>query len=235
MYYLLSVVLTIADALRPLFAASATAAAIVVFTIAVRLLLHPLSRAAVRGEKTRQRLAPKMAELKRRHGDDRQRLVDATGELYRTEGSTPLTGCLPMLLQLPVFFVMYRLFTTDSISGAANPLLDDTLAGTPLGQHLSETLAAFGLASVQTLVFGVLLVALAAVALWTYRRTRRGMADSPNPPEGPAAAVARVMPLLSFGTLIVAAIVPLAAGIYLLATTTWTVTERAWLQGRSAS
>ncbi|MGH8878960.1 MAG: hypothetical protein ACRD0P_16745, partial [Stackebrandtia sp.] len=118
-----------------------------------------------------------------------------------------------------------------TVAGQSNPLLDDTLAGVPLGQHLSDTLNAFGALSAQSLVFAVLFAALAAVALWTYRRTRRTMAESPAP-EGPAAALSRVMPLLSFGTVIVAAVVPLAAGVYLLATTTWTVSERSWLQSR---
>src|SRR5687767_9271525 len=104
----------LAELLRPLFAASATAAAIIIFTALVRLAVHPLSRAAARGQKARTRLAPQLAELRTkygRHAKDAERLQKATMELYAREKVSPLSGCLPSLLQLPAFFLMYHLFS----------------------------------------------------------------------------------------------------------------------------
>lgn len=210
-----------ADCLAPLFGASATAAAIVLFTLCVRAALHPLARAAVRGEKARAALAPKMAELNRRHKRDPERLRRAMAELYRKESVSPVAGCLPTLVQLPVFFVMYHLFSTGS---GAGDLLDHTLAGAPLGGRWGGDLA-----GPHGAVYLALFVLIAAVAGWTYVRARKAAAGRPAPAGVPAGA-AKLLPLMSFGTLVTAAVVPLAAGLYLATSTTWTAVERALLQ-----
>lgn len=250
--------------LDPLLGASATAAAIVLCTLLVRLVLHPLARAAVKGERVRARLAPHMAELQRRHGGDPERLRRAMGELQAREGASPLAGCLPMVLQLPVFFAMYHLFTSD------DELLGHTLAGAPLGGRWWDVWASGGLFGAPGLVYAGLFVLVGAVATWTYVRTRRLAAEAADAagaarpgrsggprraggsgggaagasrsaaPAGPAgaggsAAVARLMPLLSFATLITVAVVPLAAALYVVTSTTWTAVERAALgAGRPA-
>lgn len=203
--------------LEPVLAESATAAAIVLFTVLVRLALHPLSRAAFRG-------------------------------------ATPVAGCLPVLLQLPVFFLMYRAFSS------ADELLAHRLFAAPLGARWTEALGEGGLFGAQGLVFLGLFAAIAGVAAWSAVRGRRAAASAAAAPpaaltgrgnakaKSGAGAVAElsaeqqqvmrklggVLPLLSFGTLITAAVVPLAAGLYLLTTTAWSVAERAWLQRRAA-
>ena len=94
----------IAAILAPLTGGLATAAAIIAFTMLARLLLLPLSyfavRGSVRGEGARARLQPKIAELRRRHAKDPQRLQAELGTLYRAEGSGMFGGCLPLLLQV---------------------------------------------------------------------------------------------------------------------------------------
>ncbi|MFD0164561.1 YidC/Oxa1 family membrane protein insertase, partial [Streptomyces decoyicus] len=212
-----------AEALAPLFGPAAMAATIVLCTLGVRAALHPLARAAVRGEKARSALAPQLAELQRKHKGNPERLQKAMSELYAETGSSPLAGCLPTLLQLPVFFVMYHLFSTGG-----GGLLDHTLLGAPLGGHWSEALADGGVFGPQGLVYIALFVVIAVVATWNFRRARATMAKTPQPAAGGSAAVpgmasmAKVMPLLSFGTLITVAVVPLAAGLYMVTTTAWT-------------
>ncbi|MEU7067078.1 hypothetical protein [Streptomyces sp. NPDC046161] len=258
--------------LEPVLAESATAVAIVLFTMLVRLALHPLSRVAVRG-------------------------------------ATPLAGCLPALLQLPVFYVMYRGFSSAEVGGAANELLGHRLLAAPLGDRWADALGQGGVFGAPGLVFLGLFAAIGAVAAWSAVRGRRaalasslagagagegggagggsgrgaragagggagggsgrgaragagGGAGSGRGAGASRAAVAGasgtgakagaaarggvavlsaeqeavmrkmggVLPLLSFGTLITAAVVPLAAGLYLLTTTAWSVAERAWLQ-----
>lgn len=232
-----------AQALDPLFGTAAMAAAIVLCTLAVRAALHPLARAAVRGEKARAALAPHLAELQRKHKGNPERLQKATADLYAKTGASPLAGCLPTLLQLPVFFLMYHLFSTGG------GLLDHTLLGAPLGGHWSEALADGGLLGAHGRVYLALFVLIAAVATWNYRRARATVAKTPAPAAGGTqgaaappgtAAMAKVLPLLSFGTLITVAVVPLAAGLYMVTTTAWTACERALLQrekgtGRKAS
>ncbi|MFF4606721.1 YidC/Oxa1 family membrane protein insertase [Streptomyces sp. NPDC001339] len=221
-----------AEAITPLFGTVSMAAAIVLFTLAVRGALHPLARAAVRGEKARAALAPRIAELQRRHKGDPERLKKAMADLYAKSGASPLAGCLPTLLQLPVFFLMYHLF-----SGGGGGLLDHTLLGASLGGHWGEALADGGVFGPQGRVYLVLFVLMAAVATWNYRRGRAALAKAPAPAAGGAngaalpgmASLPKVLPLLSFGMLITVAVVPLAAGLYTVTTTTWTACERALL------
>ncbi|GHF36784.1 membrane protein [Streptomyces mashuensis] len=235
-FHLLGSLLTrLAAVLEPLAGASATAAAVVVFTALVRLAMHPLARSAVRGEQARVRLAPRLVELQRRYGGDPERLRREAGALYAREGASPLSGCLPTLVQLPVFFVMYRLFASGD--GGAG-LLDHTLLGAPLGERWSDALARGGPAGAQGLVYLGLFAAVAAVATWSYRRGRAAVAKAAaaqpvadgTPGAGAVTAMTKVAPLLAFGTLVTAAVVPLAAGLYLVTTTTWTAVERALLQ-----
>ncbi|MFC8847449.1 MULTISPECIES: YidC/Oxa1 family membrane protein insertase [unclassified Micromonospora] len=168
----------LAGTLHPLTGGAATAAAIVLFTIAVRLLVSPLTLAQVRGERRRAALAPQVRDLQRRYADDPARLQGELFGLYRSAGASPVAGCLPALLQAPFFLVMYRLFSTGEGStgnggtgdGGAG-LLDERLAGVPLGWHLSD-----GLAGAAGPLFGVLLAALVALAWWSSRRARRAAA-----------------------------------------------------------
>ncbi|KQV11739.1 MULTISPECIES: membrane protein insertase YidC [unclassified Kitasatospora] len=199
------------DAVAALAQPLPTALAIVLFTVCVRLLLHPLARAAARGERARLRLAPQLAELGRKHRDKPEKLRAAAAELYRTEGASPFAGCLPMLAQAPFFMVMYRLFTTP------NDLLGATLFGVPLGLHPT---AASGPA--ELIAFAALFAALAGLGWLGFRRARRNITD-------PTAPGAVLMPYLSYGTALFAVLLPLAGALYLLTTTAWTLAERAWL------
>lgn len=229
MSFFTSLVAFLSQSLDPLFGAAATAAAIVLCTVCVRLALHPLARAAVRGERNRARLAPRMTELQRRHGDDPQRLRRELAELQRQEGASPVSGCLPMLLQLPVFFAMYHAFTGD------RALLGHTLLGAPLGGQWPDALRDGGVFGAHGLVYLGLFGIVAAVAAWNSIRTRRAMAASAGAGTGAAggafggAAMRRALPLLSFGTLITVAVVPLAAALYVATSVTWTAVERAAL------
>ncbi len=239
----------IAALLVPLLGGLATAAAIVAFTVAIRLLLLPLGyfavRGSVRGEGARARLQPKIAELQRRHARNPQRLQEELGALYRAEGSGMFAGCLPLLLQLPFFSVMYRLFLDHSVGGAPNTLLSHSLLAAPLGSHW---LAGAGPLSAQGAVFAGLFALLAVVAVLAVRVARRATPPG-DPAAGPAApgsaAAAPAAPggraaslagwVIPFASLVTAAIVPLAAGLYLLTTTAWTLGERTILRRRFIS
>ncbi|MEU4770646.1 membrane protein insertase YidC [Micromonospora sp. NPDC023644] len=213
--------------LEPLAGDAATAAAIVVLTVVVRLLISPLTLAQVRGERRRAALAPEVRELQRRYADDPARLQGELFALYRANGASPVSGCLPLLLQAPVLLVMYRLFAT---ADGGTGLLDERLAGVPLGHHLGDGWDGGALP-----LFGVLLAALLALAWWTSRRMRRAAEATGTvagtPTQGPGAAVlGRLLPLLPYTTVLVALVLPLAAVIYLVTTTAWSAAEQAVLR-----
>lgn len=119
------------DLLQPVFHHGAAAAAIILFTALVRLAIHPLSRASARGQKARTRLAPQIAELRKKHAKNPERMKTALMELHAAEKVSPLSGCLPSLLQMPAFFLMYHLFSSRQIGGGANELLGHSLFAAP--------------------------------------------------------------------------------------------------------
>jgi YidC/Oxa1 family membrane protein insertase len=238
------VVSAFALVLAPLPWGLATAAAIVLFTLAVRLALLPLSYYAIRGQASQARLAPQVQALRRRHAGHPDRLQRELAALYQREGTGMFAGFLPLLLQLPFLSVMYALFRSAVIGGQRNSLLGHDLFGVPLGSHW---LSGPGPFSAQGAVF-LGLFALLAAAVWLAARIARASAArlAPKaPPAGPRApsrrsgppgpsaqpggavgGLARVVPLV---TLAVAAVMPLAAGLYLLTTTAWAAAERAVL------
>lgn len=227
---------SIADLLEPLFQASAMAAAIVLFTACVRLLVHPLSRASARGQKARAKLSPQIAELRKKHSKNPEKLQKAVLELHRAEKVSPLSGCLPSLFQLPAFFLLYHLFSSSRIGGEANALLDHKLFAAPLGGRWADALGDGGVFGAQGLVYLGLFAIVAAVATFNFRRTKQQMAMAAPADGGSDAqqvpgmgAMTKVMPFMSFMTLFTVAFVPLAAALYVVTSTTWSAVERAVL------
>ncbi|MDG4784774.1 membrane protein insertase YidC [Micromonospora sp. WMMD1102] len=228
----------LAALVEPVAGVGATAAAIVLFTVGVRLSISPLSWAQVRGERRRAVLAPRIRELQQRYRNQPARLRDELVALHREAGVSPFGNLLPALAQAPFFFLMYRLFAVPAAGAgpaagsAGTGLLAERLFGVPLGQHLGD-----GLAGAAGPVFGVLLGLLVLLAWWSSRRMRRAAASGPaGAAEVPGAAVlARVLPLLPYGTVLVALFVPLAAVLYLVTTTAWTAVEQVVLRRGRAS
>ncbi|MER6124522.1 membrane protein insertase YidC [Streptomyces sp. NPDC001795] len=221
----------LADLLQPLFHASAAAAAIVLFTALVRLLVHPLSRAAARGQQARAKLQPRIAELRKKHAKNPEKLRKAVLELHTEEQVSPLSGLLPGFLQLPAFFLLYHLFSSTTLGGESNSLLTHTLWGAPLGDRWADALGHGGLFGAAGLVYLGLFALVAAVATYNYRRAKRMTDASPVPAGGGEdvpglGAVTKALPFLSFFTLVTVAVVPLAAALYMVTSTTWSAVER---------
>ena len=242
-------VTALAAAFAPVAGPLAAAAAIIAFTVAVRLILLPLSYYALRGQAAQARLQPQLAELRRHYASQPDTLQRELAACYQREGGGMLLGCLPLLIQLPFFSVVYRLFLSHSVDGQSNRLLARHLLGTPLGSSWLET----GPLTAHGLVF-IGLFALLALGGWLAARLasrtaaaqsaagqsaagRTPAAKSASAAPGVAAAapgraltaVTRVIP---FTTVVIAMFVPLAAGLYLLTTIWWTLAERVMLRRR---
>jgi len=226
-YHVLTSVISV---LSPLAGSLAGAAAIVAVTIALRVILLPLSYYAVRGQAAQARLLPQLAELQRKYKNQPERLRREMTAVQQREGTSLFAGVLPLLAQWPFFSVLYRLFLTPVISGHPNALLSDQLLGVPLG---SRWLAGAGPFSAHGAVFLGLFALLALVSWAAVRLARRFTAAAGAPaaarPGGAVGWLTRVLPYL---TIVIAAFVPLAAGLYLLTTTAWTAAERTVLMRR---
>ena len=81
--------------------------AIILLTVIIKLAFFPLSAASYRSMGKMRVVAPKLEKIKQQYGDDRERLHKAMMELYKTEKINPLGGCLPILIQIPVFIALY--------------------------------------------------------------------------------------------------------------------------------
>ncbi len=93
--------------------------AIIALTLIVRAVLYPLTYKGMVSMQKMKELTPKMKELKEKYKSDPQRLNAATMEMYKKHGANPLGGCLPMILQIPVFFAIYRvLLNAVELQGA---------------------------------------------------------------------------------------------------------------------
>jgi len=81
--------------------------AIVLLTVLVKLAFFKLTEAQYKSMARMRKLQPRIEQLKERYGDDKQRMSQAMMELYKKEKANPLAGCLPMLVQIPVFIALY--------------------------------------------------------------------------------------------------------------------------------
>lgn len=230
-------VFALTNILTPVLGGLAAVAGIVVFTMAVRLLLAPLSFRALRGQAAQARLAPQIQKLRERYRRQPERLQRELTALYAREGVSVFAGFGPLLAQWPVFSVLYLLFRSPTIEGGPNRLLSHDLLGVPLGYHW---LSGAGALSAQGAVFLGVFAVLAAICWLSARVARRmsaavatGAAGQPAAAalggSGAAGLLGKVLPYL---TVVIAVFAPLAAAVYLVVSTGWSVAER-WVFARS--
>ncbi|MDR0474615.1 MAG: membrane protein insertase YidC [Treponema sp.] len=84
--------------------------AIIIITILVKLALFPLTRKGSEATMRMQALAPRIKEIQEKYKNNKQKMNVEMAEFYKKEGYNPLSGCLPMIIQIPIFFAMYNLF-----------------------------------------------------------------------------------------------------------------------------
>ena len=109
--------------------------AIIAFTILMRLILFPLAQASFKSMAKMKKLQPDMQRLKETYPNDRQKMQQELMALYKREGANPVAGCLPILVQIPIFFSLYKvLFVTIEMYHAPfYGWINDLSAPDPLG------------------------------------------------------------------------------------------------------
>ncbi len=83
---------------------------IIIFSLIIKIVLHPLTKSSLYSMKKMQMLQPKITELKEKFKDDPQKMNKETMKLYSTYGVNPMGGCLPLLMQMPIFIALWGLF-----------------------------------------------------------------------------------------------------------------------------
>jgi len=229
-------VFALTTVLAPVLGGFAAVAGIILITIAVRLLVSPLTFRALRGQAAQARLAPELARLRQRYGKQPDRLQRELTALYQREGTSMFAGFAPLLVQWPVFSVLYLLFRSPTVAGGQNRLLSHSLLGVPLGSHW---LSGAGLLSPHGAVFLGVLAVLAA-ACWLLARTaRRALPQPASASSGDAVPGAQALAVFSkvapYLTVVIAAFAPLAGVIYLVTSTGWSAGERLVFAARAKS
>lgn len=103
---------------------------IVLLTVCIRVLLFPLFVKQIQSSRKMQALQPKMKELQRKHKNDKQRLNQEMMKLYQENGANPLGGCLPLLVQMPVFISLFQVLNHIAVKKSTDWGLTDHIVET---------------------------------------------------------------------------------------------------------
>jgi YidC/Oxa1 family membrane protein insertase len=179
LYYLISIVLVgFHQVFGAIFGSSSGAGwalSIIGLTALIRAALIPLFVKQIKASRNMQLLQPKVKELQKKYGHDRERLAAEQMALYRESGTNPFASCLPLLVQMPIFFALFRLIDYAAKHGKGHGILSDTLArnfaDAPFfGGTLSSSFThSSGSISVK-IVAGVLVIAMIATTFMTQRQ-----------------------------------------------------------------
>ena len=108
--------------------------AIILLTVSVKAAFWPLTQKSFKSSRAMQAVQPKIAALKEKYGDEPQKLGEEQMKLFREEGVNPLAGCLPMVVQMPVWFALYSvLLSSADVYNEEFLYLKDLSSADPLG------------------------------------------------------------------------------------------------------
>jgi YidC/Oxa1 family membrane protein insertase len=180
LYYAVSAVLLAWHWLFSLFlnpdGGAAWVLSIVGLTLVVRAALIPLFVKQIKSSRNMQLIQPKVKELQKKYGHDRERLAQETMNLYKETGTNPFAACLPLLVQSPIFIALFRLLDQAQKNHTANGFMTTEQATSLANAKLFGTIpisATFihnqGLVSVQ-IVAAILVVAMTATTFTTQRQ-----------------------------------------------------------------
>ena len=217
----------------------AWALSIVLLTVTVRLLLFPLFVKQIKSQRRMQELAPKIKELQKLHKGDRETLNTEMMKLYKDNNANPISGCLPLLLQLPVFFALFtviREFKTDATErfGLTAEQLSEGAAAKVFGAPIS---AAFNtspgvlaeLDANQTIVRVVAAIMVVLMGLSTFYTQRQMIARSGTTDPQQVMVQKLLLYVLPLSFAVSGAIFPIGVLLYWLTTNLWSMGQQAWV------
>jgi YidC/Oxa1 family membrane protein insertase len=132
LYYAVSAILLgwhwVFSLVLPSTGGSSWVLSIIGLTVVVRAALIPLFVKQINASRNMQLIQPKVKELQKKYGHDREKLAQETMALYRESGTNPFASCLPLLVQSPIFIALFRLLDRAAKSGTANGFLSQSEA-----------------------------------------------------------------------------------------------------------
>jgi YidC/Oxa1 family membrane protein insertase len=215
--------------------------AIFFLVFSVRALLIKPALSSLRAGRQMQKLAPQLKKIREKYKNDRQRMATEIQKLHSATGTSPLGGCLPALLQIPVFFSLYwvlRDFTPGAQGNHAFDrdgvvsFLNADLFGAKLGNWIHQPmdqLAAFGTDRPHMIAVGVPLMLIAGLATFLSMRVSLRRQTGTN------AQLGKLMMYLAPAGMLVSGFffpVPIGVLLYFLATNTWTFGQQHFLTAK---
>ncbi|MDT7544117.1 MAG: YidC/Oxa1 family rane protein insertase [Actinomycetota bacterium] len=218
----------------------AWALSIVLLTICVRLLLFPLFVKQIKSQRRMQELAPKIKELQTRHKGDRETLNTELMKLYKDNNANPISGCLPLILQLPVFFALFSVINefrpgkSAKFGLSAEQLAEGGRAkvfGAPIaasfnsGQGLLTKLD--GNITTVRVVAAIMIVLMGATTFWTQRQMMARAGTAVDKQQQQIQKFMLYVLPLSFAVFGVN--FPIGVLLYWLTTNIWSMGQQAWV------
>ncbi|WP_113701914.1 membrane protein insertase YidC [Nonomuraea lactucae] len=215
---------------------------IITLTVFMRILIFPLFLKQMRSSRKMQELAPKVAELRKRYKNDKQRMNQEVMALYQGAGANPLGGCLPIVAQFPIFISMFTVLQAMANGqpkyGMTQELVDSArsahIFGAPLPASFfmsSAQIEGFDATVVQTKIVLAIFVAISSLTTFlTVRQSvTRSMAQMPdNPMAQQQKILMYISPLFAFFSLNF----PLGLILYWVTTNVWTLGQQHWFYSR---
>ena len=216
----------------------AWAGAIILLTVIMRIVLFPLFVKQIHSSRKMQALQPQMQALRKKYKNDKQRLNQEMMKLYQENGANPIAGCLPLLVQMPIFFGLFGVLRglSDAKPGTGSHGISKELVASAqhaniFGAHISDTfLKAWG---ATPRVWNAIIITGIAVAIsstTTFLTVRSSMARQPAMEEGnPMASAQKMMVFLAplFG--LFGLNFPLGVLIYWVTTNSWTLAQQHYI------
>lgn len=212
---------------------------IVFLTVTVRLLLFPLFVKQIKSQRRMQQLAPKVKELQKLHKGDRETLNVEMMKLYKENNANPISGCLPLLLQLPVFFALFtviRNFKTDAEAAfglTAEQLREGAVAqvfGAPISAAFNSPASVLDELGAEALTVRVvaflMVIGMGASTFWTQRQMM-ARAGTTDPQQVMVQKLLLYVLPLSFA--VSGVFFPIGVLLYWLTTNVWSMGQQAWV------
>jgi YidC/Oxa1 family membrane protein insertase len=214
---------------------------IVLLVVALRVLLFPLFVKQIKTQRAMMVIQPKVKELQAKYRGDRETLNQELMKLYRENNANPLGGCLPLLIQMPIFFALFKVLNSfkpdksgnfHSHFGISKDLVQSAaqakIFGAPIASSFrssTETLKHLG-ASVGT-VRGVTIAMIVVMTASTFITQRQLMARNPAMAEGPMAQQQKILLyVLPFFFAIFGINFPVGVLLYWVTTNFWTMGQQ---------
>ncbi len=230
------ILVTFHTLLSPLFGAASGVTwglSIVGLVIVIRILLIPLFVKQIKAQRNMQILQPKMKEIQQKYADDRQRQSEEMMKLYRETGTNPLSSCLPILVQAPIFFALFRVLqgmAQNKAVGVLTPeLVDQGREATILGVPIYGTFLNAGETPNPTATQVVTLVMIILMSLTTFL-TQRQLIVKNTAADNPMVRQQKML-LYIFPVMFAVGGInfPLGVLIYWLTTNLWSMGQQFWV------